>query len=127
VQEELKRKCFKVARAKDGFGSHHIIFYYGYGANGFNAVPFKNVLPWTEEHLEEARKGYKRGQSSGPLTPVVAFLAINRGLMRLLCQRICPAPQTRSLGWQSSEPSRTLRSLASRGLRDHRTRRLCAR
>ena len=41
VKEDLRKSCYSNAKAKHGPKTHHICFYFGYGANSFGKKKMK--------------------------------------------------------------------------------------
>ncbi|GAB5030967.1 Hypothetical protein NocV09_00402420 [Nannochloropsis oceanica] len=63
VKEDLRKSCYSTAKAKHGPKTHHICFYFGYGANSFAAVPFKNIELFTKANEAVMIKALKRDKA----------------------------------------------------------------
>lgn len=61
ISPKLRKKLY---RGKQGPGNHHIVYFYAYGKNSFQAVPFKNVLPWTSDNTEKLAKLITKGKGA---------------------------------------------------------------
>ena len=59
MSEDVVKKSYSRQKAKQGPVTHHMVFYYFYGASAFDAVPFKLIAPWTEENKQAYLKMYK--------------------------------------------------------------------